>query len=66
MIVDNAHAPTTRVAEWPVALNSFADRTRLGPAPDVGEHSRKILAEFGLAADEIETLISAGAVRDSS
>jgi CoA:oxalate CoA-transferase len=66
MIVDNAYAPTTRVAEWPVALNSFADRTRLGPAPKVGEHSRKILAEYGLAADEIETLISAGTVRDSN
>ena len=35
------------------------------PAPEIGEHSREILAEIGLGEDEIEALIEAGTVRDA-
>ena len=37
-------------------------RVRHGP-PAIGEHSREVLAEFGLSADEIATLVAAGAVK---
>lgn len=37
-------------------------RVRHGP-PAIGEHSREVLAEFGLAAGEIDALVAAGAVR---
>lgn len=33
------------------------------PVPGVGEHSRQVLADLGLAAGEIERLVAAGAVR---
>jgi crotonobetainyl-CoA:carnitine CoA-transferase CaiB-like acyl-CoA transferase len=36
-------------------------RVRRGP-PAIGEHSREVLASFGLAADEIEQLLAGGAV----
>ena len=34
-----------------------------GPAPRIGEHTEAILAELGLAADEIAALIASGAAR---
>jgi crotonobetainyl-CoA:carnitine CoA-transferase CaiB-like acyl-CoA transferase len=34
-------------------------------APRLGEHTREVLAEAGLAADEIERLIASGAARDA-
>lgn len=34
-----------------------------GPMPRMGEHTRKVLAEAGYAADEIDALLDAGAVR---
>ena len=32
-------------------------------APDIGEHSREVLAEFGLEEERIQALIDAGVVR---
>jgi crotonobetainyl-CoA:carnitine CoA-transferase CaiB-like acyl-CoA transferase len=64
MVVESDRTPTVRIAEWPVALNSFTDRARLTPAPEVGEHSGDVLAGAGLSASEIEDLITAGIVRE--
>ena len=36
-----------------------------GPAPSLGEHTRDILGELGLAHDVIESLIASGAARAS-
>jgi len=66
MILDSAESPRTRVAEWPLALDSFADRARLTPSPEIGQHSRQILAEGGLTPEEIETLVSEGVVCEAS
>ncbi len=33
-----------------------------GPAPEVGEHTREVLDELGLAADEISNLLKAGVI----
>ncbi|MCA3724167.1 CoA transferase [Phenylobacterium sp.] len=50
-----------------VGVRSYADfdRTPGGfrhPVPDAGEHTRQVLAEFGLAPERIEALLAAGAV----
>ena len=45
------------------------DRTPGGvsaPAPHPGEHSRAALADWGIAADQVEALLSGGAVRASA
>ncbi len=39
-----------------------ADVKPRGPAPAVGEHSRELLAELGVANAEIEQLISSGVI----
>jgi len=63
MIASSPLAPTTRVAEWPVALNAFADRDRLTEAPAVGEHSCEVLTAAGLSPHDIAELVAAGVVR---
>ncbi|MCA6289102.1 MAG: CoA transferase, partial [Phenylobacterium sp.] len=50
-----------------VGVRSYADfdRTPGGfrhPVPDAGEHTRQVLAEFGLAPERIEALLAVGAV----
>ncbi len=45
-------APAVRMSETPATI----DR----PAPLIGQHGREILAEYGIAATEIEALVSAG------
>jgi crotonobetainyl-CoA:carnitine CoA-transferase CaiB-like acyl-CoA transferase len=50
-----------------VGVRSYADfdRTPGGfrhPVPDAGEHSREVLAGFGLTPDRIEALLASGAV----
>ena len=50
-----------------VSVRAFADFSRTPggfryPVPEAGEHSRTVLAEFGLAADRIDQLIADGAV----
>jgi CoA:oxalate CoA-transferase len=55
-----------RVAEWPPALDAFASRARLTPAPRIGQHSREVLAEHGLDAAHIDALIEAGVVRQET
>ncbi len=45
-------APAVRMSETPATI----DR----PAPLIGQHGREILAEYGIAAAEIEALVSGG------
>ncbi|MFE2734936.1 CaiB/BaiF CoA transferase family protein [Streptomyces sp. NPDC056723] len=54
-----------RVAEWPVALDHFADRGRLTPTPQLGQHSRDVLTEYGFGNNEINDLIASGVVRQA-
>jgi CoA:oxalate CoA-transferase len=63
MVYDVPGEAQPRVAEWPVALDSFADRARLTQTPAIGQHSRQVLAEHGFSPAEIDTLIAAGTVR---
>jgi crotonobetainyl-CoA:carnitine CoA-transferase CaiB-like acyl-CoA transferase len=46
----------------PVASLAGRGRTRLQRAPGIGEHSREVAAEVGLADAEIERLIASGAL----
>ncbi len=45
----------------PIALSDVPKRAP-APAPELGEHSREVLAELGYGADRIEELIADGAV----
>jgi crotonobetainyl-CoA:carnitine CoA-transferase CaiB-like acyl-CoA transferase len=51
-------APAVKMSRTPASVER--------PAPLVGQHSREVLAEFGLSGEEIETLIQTGAVSDMS
>ena len=62
MVVPSAHGAGWTVAN-PVRLHGAdgrCDPCPPGPAPALGEHSRAVLAEAGLAADEIERLAASG------
>ncbi|MFN3004424.1 CaiB/BaiF CoA transferase family protein [Mycolicibacterium wolinskyi] len=48
---------------FPYGFSKTPAKIRFG-APMVGEHSREVLAEMGIDAERIETLIDAGAVAD--
>jgi crotonobetainyl-CoA:carnitine CoA-transferase CaiB-like acyl-CoA transferase len=55
-----------RVAEWPAAFDGFASSVPLAPTPQIGQHSRAVLAEHGLDDAEISALIEAGVVRQAA
>ncbi|MGE4239413.1 CaiB/BaiF CoA transferase family protein [Ramlibacter sp.] len=58
----NVDAGTVRMPGAAFGDRDAQSRVRRGP-PGIGEHSREVLAEFGFAADEIDALLSAGAIR---
>lgn len=61
MLVETVHPRmgTVRHIGAPVKLSGTPSTIRR-PAPLLGEHSREVLAEAGMAAEEIEELLSAG------
>lgn len=63
MVYDVPGESLPRVAEWPAAFDVFTSGAPLAPTPQIGQHSRQVLAEHGLADAEIIELIEAGVVR---
>lgn len=51
------HAVPCRLTETPGSIRT--------PAPRLGQHSREVLAEVGLAEDEIDTAFSSGLAREN-
>ena len=49
------------VIAHPIKYSADPTNIRRG-APLLGEHSREVLAEFGFALDEIDSLIGSGAI----
>ena len=62
MVVSLEHpkAGPTKAIGLPVKLSATPGAIRR-PAPVLGEHTRTVLAEIGLAADEIDALVAKGA-----
>lgn len=58
---EHARAGTVRMPGFLVGDRNTQAKVRRSP-PNVGEHSRAILADFGFAAAEIESAIASGAV----
>jgi crotonobetainyl-CoA:carnitine CoA-transferase CaiB-like acyl-CoA transferase len=58
----NADAGVVRMPGAAFGDRNAQSRVRHGP-PGIGEHSRQVLADFGLPAAEIEALVAAGAVQ---
>ena len=60
--VDHPALGRVRLMSNPLRMDAFEGRTVRTPPPGLGEQSREILAEFGYAEPEIETLIARGVV----
>ncbi len=58
---DSGKPGCERTFATPFQLSSEAQQTPR-PAPELGQHSREVLAEFGLSQEQIEGLIDAGIV----
>ena len=54
---------TIRTISSPIEVDNHSKRTPTA-APELGEHSREILAELGYAADEIQRLMDDGIIRE--
>ncbi|MBE7249280.1 MAG: CoA transferase, partial [Actinomycetospora chiangmaiensis] len=62
--VDHPRVGRMKTLGLPVKFSDTPGRVH-GPAPLLGEHSRAILAEAGYTADEIDSLITRGVVRET-
>jgi len=64
MVEEIDHPQLGRIKQLsnPLRMDAFAGRTVRTPPPALGQHSRAILAEFGYAAAEIDTLVADGVV----
>ena len=62
MLVETQHpvAGATLAIGCPIKLSATPASVRR-PAPVLGEHTREVLLEFGLGADEVRALLDAGA-----
>ena len=67
MVVELQHpqAGTTQAIGCPIHFSATPTDTG-APAPLLGQHSREILREYGLADSEISALVAAGAVAEPS
>lgn len=76
-LLDHPHLAESGFFQWKehpsegtirsIARSSTWSRTQPGyarPAPRLGQHTREVLAEAGLKADEIEALIASGAAQE--
>ena len=61
-VQDPVHGFEFRTVAAPFHI-AGADIAVRGPAPDVGQHSRDVLAELGYSAEEIDALDQAGVIR---
>jgi crotonobetainyl-CoA:carnitine CoA-transferase CaiB-like acyl-CoA transferase len=52
----------TRLPALPIEMDGQRFNTR-GDLPDIGEHSRAVLADLGLSESDIERLVGEGAVQ---
>lgn len=62
--VDHPQAGHTRALGCPVHFSETPTAV-LRPAPMLGEHTRELLSEYGYSAQEIDTLVAAGAVAEA-
>jgi crotonobetainyl-CoA:carnitine CoA-transferase CaiB-like acyl-CoA transferase len=60
MLPEFAGEPGLRTVDSPIRVQG-ADKAQPQMAPSIGEHTRKILSEFGASAAEIDGLIAKGA-----
>jgi crotonobetainyl-CoA:carnitine CoA-transferase CaiB-like acyl-CoA transferase len=54
-----------RTVRAPMRFND-AEVTPRGPAPEIGEHTREVLHEAGLTADDIDALLAEGVIKAHS
>lgn len=59
--VEHPVAGTFRTVAAPMKLRG-QDISPRGPAPDLGQHTREVLAEIGLSGAELDALVAAGTV----
>jgi crotonobetainyl-CoA:carnitine CoA-transferase CaiB-like acyl-CoA transferase len=60
--IAHAELGSYRTVRAPMRFRDADVRPR-GPAPAIGQHTREVLRQAGLDADEIERMVAAGAVR---
>jgi crotonobetainyl-CoA:carnitine CoA-transferase CaiB-like acyl-CoA transferase len=58
--LEHSRAGHTRAIGLPIKLSATPGRVKR-PAPQLGEHTREVLAEFGFSDSEIERLLASGA-----
>ncbi len=66
MVEEIDHPQLGRIKQLsnPLRMDAFEGRTVRTPPPNMGEHTRAVLAEFGHSEAEIAALIEAGVVSD--
>ena len=65
MLPEFADAEGLRTVDSPIRIDGHA-KSQPQMAPEIGEHTRTILSEFGCAGSEIDRLIAAGAAATST
>ena len=53
---DDREIGKVRMSGNPIKLNAFGDSDKREPAPNLGEHTNEILAEFGYSEERITEL----------
>lgn len=61
--IEHPTAGPLKLLANPMRMDAFEGRSVRTPPPQVGEHNRAILAEYGLSAKEITALENTGAIR---
>jgi formyl-CoA transferase len=62
--IDNPQVPTGLTVNSPVWIEGESKRAPTKP-PEIGEHSREVLADYGFESGEIEQMLAAGVVAQS-